>query len=146
MCSGSTPTGIPIPRAKVATSVSPGLLDQHPPRELEVQRQAGEQGPTSTGAQRFLVGLHAAEGSARATARFPGLESCFANEALGLHLDVETELVVHSTFGVLTTEQEAQAGTGFGVFRRICGQNGGLVVPRQTHSVRGCLPAPAAWG
>ena len=33
-----------------------------------------------------------------------------------------------------------------GVFRRICGQNGGLVVPRQTHSVRGCLPAPAAWG
>ena len=32
------------------------------------------------------------------------------------------------------------------VFRRICGQNGGLVVPRQTHSVRGCLPAPAAWG
>ena len=34
----------------------------------------------------------------------------------------------------------------WGVFRRICGQNGGLVVPRQTHSVRGCLPAPAAWG
>ena len=32
------------------------------------------------------------------------------------------------------------------VFRRICGQNGGLVVPRQTHSVRGCLPVPAAWG
>ena len=32
------------------------------------------------------------------------------------------------------------------VFRRICGQNGGLVVPRQTHSVRVCSPAPAAWG
>ena len=27
-----------------------------------------------------------------------------------------------------------------GVFRRICGQNGGLVVPRQTHSVRVCSP------
>ena len=26
------------------------------------------------------------------------------------------------------------------VFRRICGQNGGLVVPRQTHSVRVCSP------
>ena len=26
-------------------------------------------------------------------------------------------------------------GCDFGVFRRICGQNGGLVVPRQTHSV-----------
>ena len=32
------------------------------------------------------------------------------------------------------------------VFRRICGQNGGLVVPRQTDSVRVCSPAPAAWG
>ena len=27
-----------------------------------------------------------------------------------------------------------------GVFRRICGQNGGLVVPSQTHSVRVCSP------
>ena len=35
---------------------------------------------------------------------------------------------------------EPEEGIDPRVFRRICGQNGGLVVPRQTHSVRVCSP------
>ena len=69
---------------------------------------------------------------------FEALELATVIEAVKLH-------VLHGwprwwawTFASLV----AQIAIGIleGVFRRICGQNGGLVVPRQTHSVRVCSP------
>jgi hypothetical protein len=52
--------------------------------------------------------LHAAEGHEGTPPRFPGIELLLAHEALRLHLDVETDLLVNPGFGGAPAE-EAQA-------------------------------------
>ena len=107
MCSGSTPTGIPIPSAKIATRVSPGCLTsirRASPRSSARPVSHAQPRPSRSAS----LWASTPPKAARAAARLLGLESGFANAALGLHLDVEAELVVHSTFGVvLASEQEA---------------------------------------
>jgi hypothetical protein len=88
------------------------ILGQHPAAELEVEPQATEPREPAPVAQRLLVLLHAAEGDQRAAPRFDGLQPRFAHQALRLHLQVETELLVHARLGGGTIEQEAQARTG----------------------------------
>ena len=69
-------------------------------------------------------------------------------------LDDADDLVRSDRQGIIWTSEKGEALQRWGidllkelagrsetrVFRRICGQNGGLVVPRQTHSVRVCSP------
>ncbi len=95
--------------SEAADDGQPRVLHEHADAEPEVEIQSAEPGQAATVAHVLLVALHAAERDQGLPSALVGLETLLAHEALGLHLEMEAEFLVHTRLCGAATEQEAHA-------------------------------------
>ncbi len=83
------------------------VLDEHAQAEPRVERQHVEPPQSPRVASLFLELLQASEREQCLPARLARVEPALAHEAIGLHLDVESHLVVHCAIERASAPQRA---------------------------------------
>ena len=75
------------------------------------RRSPDSQSPAAAAvAHRVLVRFDAAERGARPSTRFPRVDSRLAHQALGFHVEMEAEFLVHPLLDLFAEQQQAETG------------------------------------
>ena len=108
----TVPTQIANAMARPPTMVRPGYFTSIRPPSLRSSENPSNQARPRPSRSCLLVLLHAAEGDQGAPAGLDGIQPLLAHQALGLHVDMEADLLRHARLRGAAAEQQAQARAG----------------------------------